>query len=228
MVREPGGREDDEGAGTAASRLSHASIAVVDDSGLYLGGGAGFPAVMCADRFVSRIADGATEALRGVLILTSGVAVAESAVPGWMLVTDHVNWTGDNPLVALAANAPARRFLDVKGLYTGAVSSAVRVACSQAGIAVTEGVYVACPPDAGGRPETMEMARLLGGDAVGPGLVHAALAARFAGLEVAALCARMPAGAYPRGMALEGYPEEGFWRRLLAQLTAPERGSAVS
>lgn len=101
-----------------------------------------------------------------------------------MLITDHMNFTGRNPLVGPNLDALGPRFPDMSEPYSRRLQEIARQEALRAGIWLREGVYVGV---LGPSMETAAETRFLraaGADAVGMSTVTEVIAAVHAGLEV--------------------------------------------
>ncbi|MEJ5347226.1 MAG: purine-nucleoside phosphorylase [Desulfosoma sp.] len=101
-----------------------------------------------------------------------------------MLITDHINFTGQNPLVGPNLDALGPRFPDMTEPYCRKLQEIVREEALKAGLRLREGVYVGV---LGPSMETAAETRLLraaGADAVGMSTVMEVIAAVHAGLKV--------------------------------------------
>lgn len=145
----------------------------------------------------------ATLAALGVerLILTNAAgSLREDMPPGTpMLITDHINWSGLNPLIGVEGDA---RFVSMVGAYDPALLDLARGAAVDAGIGLAEGVYMWFSGPSFETPAEIRMARLLGADAVGMSTVPEVILARHAGLQVAAFSMITNLGAGMTGAAL--------------------------
>ncbi len=102
-----------------------------------------------------------------------------------MAITDHINFTGVNPLFGLGAGD--NRFVDMVGAYDPALTHRLLAAAKAANILCHDGVYVwFCGPSFE-TPAEINAARVLGADAVGMSTVPETILARHAGLKVVAL-----------------------------------------
>ena len=102
-----------------------------------------------------------------------------------MAITDHINFTGVNPLFALGAND--NRFVDMVDAYDPALTKKLLAAAKAANILCHDGVYIwFCGPSFETSAE-IRAARVLGADAVGMSTVPETILARHAGMKVAAL-----------------------------------------
>ena len=104
-----------------------------------------------------------------------------------MLITDHINLIGDNPLVGPNDDALGPRFPDLSEAYDPALRALARRVAAAAKIALREGVYVAV---AGPNLETRaeyRMLRQMGADVVGMSTVPEVIVARHGGMRVLGL-----------------------------------------
>jgi purine-nucleoside phosphorylase len=112
--------------------------------------------------------------------------------PDWaagdlMLITDHINLIGDNPLVGANDDRLGPRFPDMSTPYDGGLSAIARSVASENRITLREGVYVAV---AGPNLETRaeyRFLRAIGADVVGMSTVPEVIVAVHAGLRVLGL-----------------------------------------
>jgi len=101
-----------------------------------------------------------------------------------MLISDHINYSGQNPLIGdnLAQFGP--RFPDMTDVYTKALREALKERAARAGIPLKEGVYAMYSGPSYETPAEIRMFRLLGADAVGMSTVPEAIVARHCGMRV--------------------------------------------
>ncbi|PTX50878.1 purine-nucleoside phosphorylase [Melghirimyces profundicolus] len=121
-----------------------------------------------------------------VLIATNACGGMNSAFQAGdlMLIEDHINFTGSNPLIGPNDSRLGPRFPDMSQAYDrGLIDLAHRVADEQ-GIRLQQGVYAAISGPAYMTPSELIMLRNLGGDTVGMSTVPEVMAARHAGLRV--------------------------------------------
>ncbi|WP_124727267.1 purine-nucleoside phosphorylase [Staphylospora marina] len=101
-----------------------------------------------------------------------------------MVLTDHLNFTGSNPLIGPNHEELGPRFPDMSAAYDPELRRlAFRVAEKQ-GVRLQQGVYAAISGPAYMTPSELIMLRNLGGDAVGMSTAPEVIAARHAGLRV--------------------------------------------
>jgi len=109
--------------------------------------------------------------------------------PDWkagdlMLIADHINLLGDNPLIGPNDDRLGPRFPDCSALYDAGLRALAREVATEQGTVLREGVYVAV---AGPNLETRaeyRMLRALGADVVGMSTVPEVLVANHGGMRV--------------------------------------------
>jgi purine-nucleoside phosphorylase len=123
------------------------------------------------------------------LILTAATGgIRADLRPGnFVLVNDHLNFIGANPL--RGANDPqlGTRFPDMTEVYSKRLRSIAKEEGKRLGIELVPGVYACMPGPSYETPAEIKMLRTLGADVVGMSTVPEAIVARHAGMEVLAL-----------------------------------------
>jgi len=125
----------------------------------------------------------------GVLVLTGacGGLVSEWSEGDLVLLEDHINLMGDNPLIGPNADELGPRFPDMSEPYDAALRRDAKAAADALGITLRDGVYAAVTgPNLETRAE-YRMLRRLGADVVGMSTVPEVIAARHAGMRVLAI-----------------------------------------
>ena len=131
----------------------------------------------------------ALETLRALgietLVLTNAAgSVNPGIAPGEvMLIEDHINFSGLNPLIGERSEA---RFTGMTTAYDRDLRQAMIDGARRIGVALHEGVYVWFSGPSFETPAEIRMARRLGADAVGMSTVPETILARFLGLRVVA------------------------------------------
>jgi len=121
------------------------------------------------------------------LILTNAAGgVNASFRPGdLMIITDHINMTGQNPLRGANDDSLGPRFPDMGGLYDKRLNGILRKVAEENGIDHRSGVYAWMTGPSFETPAEIRMLRVLGADAVGMSTVPEAITARHCGIRVA-------------------------------------------
>jgi purine-nucleoside phosphorylase len=101
-----------------------------------------------------------------------------------MLIADHLNLTGRNPLIGPNDDSLGARFPDMVDAYSPRLRALMRRAAADEGISVEEGVYAGLTGPTYETPAEVRLLQALGADAVGMSTVLEVIAARWAGLEV--------------------------------------------
>jgi purine-nucleoside phosphorylase len=120
------------------------------------------------------------------LIVTNAAGgVNESFTPGdLMIITDHINNMGTNPLIGPNDSRFGVRFPDMSEAYSKNLRAVAKEVAGRCNIAIKEGVYVGNTGPVYETPAEVRLARTLGGDAVGMSTVPEVIVARHSGLEV--------------------------------------------
>lgn len=120
------------------------------------------------------------------LIVTNAAGgINESFEPGdLMLIADHINNMGTNPLIGRNDAKLGPRFPDLSEAYSRFLRDKAKGIAEQLQIPVKEGVYVGNTGPSYETPAEVRMLRTLGGDAVGMSTVPEVIVARHAGLNV--------------------------------------------
>ncbi len=120
------------------------------------------------------------------LIVTNAAGgVNESFSPGdLMLITDHINNMGSNPLIGKNDSRLGVRFPDMSEAYSKELLQKAKSVAQTLNISLREGVYVGNTGPTYETPAEVRMIRAMGGDAVGMSTVPEVIVARHSGLEV--------------------------------------------
>ena len=120
------------------------------------------------------------------LIATNAAgSLREDIRPGdLMLLSDHLNFSGLNPLIGETTDA---RFVPMTTAHDADLRARLQAAAMAAGVALPEGVYAWYSGPSFETPAEIRAIRILGGDAVGMSTVPEVILARFLGLRVAAI-----------------------------------------
>lgn len=112
-----------------------------------------------------------------------------------MVISDHINLTGRNPLMGPNDDRLGRRFPDMSSVWDAELRSRLHEAGRAEDVEMREGIYVGLTGPTYETPAEVRMLRTLGADAVGMSTVMEAVAANWAGLRVCGVSLLTNAGA---------------------------------
>jgi purine-nucleoside phosphorylase len=117
-----------------------------------------------------------------------------------MVIDDHINLLGSNPLVGPNDDRFGARFPDMSEVYSRRLRAIADEAARARGVAISHGVYVAVHGPSYETPAEIRAFRTLGADAVGMSTVPEAIAARHMSMEVLGISCitNMAAGVLPQ------------------------------
>jgi len=139
-----------------------------------------------------------------VIVLTNaaGGVNASYGAGTLMLIADHLNLTGRNPLIGANDNGVGPRFPDLVDAWSPRLRNLMHDAADALDLPLAEGVYAGLLGPNYETPAEVRMLRTLGADAVGMSTVLEAIAARWAGLELVGVSLVTNAGAGVTGQPL--------------------------
>lgn len=120
------------------------------------------------------------------LIVTNACgAVNESFKAGdLMIITDQINFSGDNPLIGRNLDEFGPRFPDLSNAYTKDLINKAKEIANNLNIDIKTGVYMMFSGPTYETPAEIRMARVLGADAVGMSTVPEVIVAAHSGMKV--------------------------------------------
>jgi purine-nucleoside phosphorylase len=132
------------------------------------------------------------------LILTNAAGSLKLSIPAGslMLITDHINYSGMNPLIGQHGD---ENFVPMTDAYDPKLRKAFLAAAKKEKIALKQGVYVWFSGPSFETPAEIKMAQVIGGSAVGMSTAPETIMARRLGLKVAALSVITNLGAGIKG-----------------------------
>jgi purine-nucleoside phosphorylase len=137
-----------------------------------------------------------------VLVLTNAAGGVNTTFTqgALMLIDDHINLFGTNPLIGPNEERFGPRFPDMTEVYAGRLRQAAVDAAASLAIPLARGVYAGLHGPSYETPAEIRYLRAIGADAVGMSTVPEAIVARHMGLEVLGLSCitNMAAGVLPQ------------------------------
>lgn len=101
-----------------------------------------------------------------------------------MMITDHINMSGSNPLIGKNLDAFGTRFPDMSEVYRKEYWQTIQAKAEKEGIKTKQGIYMMYSGPSFETPAEIRAFRILGADAVGMSTVPEAIAAIHAGMQV--------------------------------------------
>jgi purine-nucleoside phosphorylase len=142
-----------------------------------------------------------------VLVLTNaaGGINTKFAQGALMVIDDHINLLGTNPLIGANDDRFGLRFPDMSEVYSRRLRAKADEAAHAMGLAIEHGVYVAVTGPSYETPAEIRAFRVIGADAVGMSTVPEAIVARHMGIEVLGISciSNMAAGILPQPLTAE-------------------------
>jgi purine-nucleoside phosphorylase len=139
--------------------------------------------------------------IKQLIVTNAAGGINASFIPGdLMLISDHINLMGTNPLIGRNMDELGARFPDMSEAYDGAMRQVAVQVARERGIALREGVYVGLTGPSYETPAEIRMFRSLGADAVGMSTVPEVIVANHMGIGVLGISCitNMAAGILPR------------------------------
>ncbi|HEY7387286.1 MAG TPA: purine-nucleoside phosphorylase [Bryobacteraceae bacterium] len=130
---------------------------------------------------------------------------------GLVLISDHINLQGVNPLVGPNDESAGPRFPDMSEAYAAKYREIARQAAAELGIPLAEGVYAALVGPSYETPAEIRYLRAIGADLVGMSTVPEVIVANHMGMKVLAISCvtNMAAGILPQKISHEEVLETG-------------------
>jgi purine-nucleoside phosphorylase len=136
------------------------------------------------------------------LILTNAAGGVNTGFSsgGLMVIDDHINLIGDNPLAGPNDDRFGPRFPDMTDVYSPRLRAIADEAGRGAGLTLPHGVYAALLGPSYETPAEIRYLRIIGADAVGMSTVPEAIVARHMGMDVLGIAciSNMAAGVLPQ------------------------------
>jgi len=176
------------------------------------------------DASAMRVAIDAFKKLGGETLLLTNAAGGLNTdwpPPALVAITDHINFSGTNPLIGHAGHD---RFVPLTKAYDEGLRESLRQAALASGVKLNEGVYMWFSGPSFETPAEIRAAKILGADLVGMSTVPEVILARRAGLRCAAVsvvtnyAAGLAGGdpSHAETQAVAGEAAESFKRLLRA------------
>jgi purine-nucleoside phosphorylase len=137
------------------------------------------PTVVFATRVMGRLG------VRHLVLTNAAGGINPALTQGaLMVIDDHINMMGSNPLLGSNDDRFGPRFPDMSEVYSARLRRIADEAARTRGVPVSHGVYVAVPGPSYETPAEINFFRQMGADAIGMSTVPEAIAARHMGMQV--------------------------------------------
>ena len=163
--------------------------------------------------------------VRAVILTNAAGGIRKGFRPGdLMLMSDHINFFGTNPLIGENDETLGHRFPDMSAVYDARIRRIAKETARKLKIPLREGVYLGTHGPSYETPAEIRAFTRLGADAVGMSTVPEAIALRHAGVRVAGISTitNMAAGILPKPLIHEEVLEvtKKVGQRFVALLAA--------
>lgn len=129
-----------------------------------------------------------TLGIKELIVTNAAGSLDENMAPGSiMLIKDHINFSGRNPLVGPDDEKFGPRFPDLGNAYTQSIRQRIKQIAQRENIALHEGVYLMVLGPNFETAAEIRAFRILGADAVGMSTVPEVIAAAHSGIKVLGL-----------------------------------------
>ncbi|OEH85695.1 purine-nucleoside phosphorylase [Desulfuribacillus stibiiarsenatis] len=139
-----------------------------------------------------------------MIVTNAAGGVNKEYQPGdLMLIADHLNLTGQNPLIGHNLNQFGPRFPDMSNAYDKQLREKAKVIAESQGLHVREGVYAGMTGPSYETPAEIRMLRTIGADAIGMSTVHEVIIGVHSGIKVLGISciSNMAAGILPQPLS---------------------------
>lgn len=142
--------------------------------------------------------------IRRLIVTNAAGGINPMFHPGdLMLITDHINMMGTNPLIGPNVEEMGPRFPDMSEAYDAGMRGIVLETAEQNKIPLRQGVYIGLPGPSYETPAEIRMCRTLGADAVGMSTIPEVIIANHMGIRVLGISCitNMAAGILPQKLS---------------------------
>ena len=120
-----------------------------------------------------------------IIITNAAGGVNKNFKPGTlMMLEDHINYSGSNPLIGENPDEFGARFPDMSAVYSKEYRKNLKELAKESGIELEEGVYMMFSGPSYETPAEVRMARIVGADAVGMSTVPEAIVCSQMGVKI--------------------------------------------
>ncbi len=126
--------------------------------------------------------------IKNIIITNAAGGINSNFVPGdFMVISDHLNLMGDNPLIGDNDKNLGPRFPDMSKIYDSEISDKILSVARSMGISIKSGVYAGLKGPSYETPAEIRMLKTIGADSVGMSTVPESIAAKHMGMKIAGI-----------------------------------------
>lgn len=123
--------------------------------------------------------------VKTLIVTNAAGAISEGLNAGdLMVITDHINFMGTNPLIGKNDETLGTRFPDMSEIYKKYLREIAQKSAKELGIDLKQGVYVASSGPSYETPAEIRMFKTIGADAAGMSTIPEAIVANYCGINV--------------------------------------------
>ncbi|MCD8023941.1 MAG: purine-nucleoside phosphorylase [Candidatus Gastranaerophilales bacterium] len=126
--------------------------------------------------------------IKKIILTNAAGSLDETLLPGdLMLIKDHINYMGNNPLIGKNDDSLGERFPDMSEIYSKKLRQIALLCAKECEIDLTEGVYAATMGPSYETPAEIKMLKIMGANVVGMSTIPEAIVANWCNMEVLGL-----------------------------------------
>lgn len=142
--------------------------------------------------------------IKTLIVTNAAGGISPDFQPGdLMIILDHINLMGTNPLVGVSPNGLKTRFVDMSHAYDPSLNKATENAAGELKIPIKRGVYAAMAGPSYETPSEIMMLKTMGADAVGMSTVPEVIVANSLGMKVLGISyiSNLATGVYSKSLS---------------------------
>lgn len=144
--------------------------------------------------------------IEALIVTNAAGGIREGLQRGQLvLISNHINFTGTNPLIGKNDSKFGERFFDMTEPYSARLRTLAKTVSNRHGFSLSEGVYIAVSGPSFETAAEIRAFRILGADLVGMSTVHEVIVARHMGIEVLGISCVTNLAAGIQGKPLDHY-----------------------
>lgn len=132
--------------------------------------------------------------IKNLFVTNAAGGILNMRVPGFMIIRDHINLTGLNPLIGPNDNSMGQRFPDMSNAYDKILTKNLESICKKLKVNFKKGIYAGLTGPTYETPAEVQYLKRIGAHAIGMSTVNEVIVARHLGIKCVGLsCITNPA-----------------------------------